>query len=478
MDGARDAYIDLLLERFPSGLDAIYGCTVGYSACGTADSKRQFLLTHVVSPQLFHVGTPAQTARQIRGDRDLRDALDASLDRLTPPSIAHPAPSSLWNELRQAVSTPPSRTAAWETERWEGGPRLLRWIATSAEGRLSRVRPKLTALAIVVAILAALILAMKYAQPFGPYSVAAGVAALSMAAAGWMAVLSGWPAPGGRLSWPVVRVLLAAGLAGSLLVSLPRLPLLAAGPSGISGWAGTSPLAGPLGYAVLSLVAAGVRAAGSWGPAVVTAVLSAVAIGVALVLVEILALPPMAQPLTPISRAQLAALQDAEDRDVQNHMSALVRVPPVWYRILSLRVLLWLLNALYYRPFLTGGKLVTIPTVHFAQWVLLGSGHFLFLSNYDHSWSRYLDDFGTRITSGIVKLWAQGRGFPGVADLPAFKEYARSTMVPHAVWYSAYSGLTVRQIWTNKRLRADLFAPLGDEAAVAGLGRLSLADPL
>ena len=192
----------------------------------------------------------------------------------------------------------------------------------------------------------------------------------------------------------------------------------------------------------------------------------------------ILRVPPREGQFQRLRTQQRHALLDAEDRDVQNHMSALVRIEPVWYRLWTLRAFLWLLQRLYYRVFLTKGKLVSIPTVHFAQWVLLDRGRFLFLSNYDHSWSRYLDDFGVRIGDGIVKLWGQGIGFPGISNLTQFKEYARSTMVPHAVWYSAYPGLTVRQIWTNQKLRTDLFSDSSDEEAADRLGRLAAADSL
>ena len=56
---------------------------------------------------------------------------------------------------------------------------------------------------------------------------------------------------------------------------------------------------------------------------------------------------------------------------------------------------------------------------------------------------------------------------------------------PHASSWAAtyydpdrYPGLTVRQIWTNQKLRTDLFSDSSDEEAADRLGRLAAADSL
>jgi hypothetical protein len=167
-------------------------------------------------------------------------------------------------------------------------------------------------------------------------------------------------------------------------------------------------------------------------------------------------LPSPDVPGATLDHASLLTLLDLEDRQVQNHMSAIVRVKKGWFRAPVLISFLWTLNRAFFRswlPDMERGKLFGVPTVHFAQWVLLDKTRYLFLSNYDHNWSLYLDDFGTHIATGIQKIWGQGDGNPGVTDLGRFKDYARSVMVPHAVWYSAYENLTVRQIWNNQQIR-------------------------
>ena len=156
-------------------------------------------------------------------------------------------------------------------------------------------------------------------------------------------------------------------------------------------------------------------------------------------------------------------------------MAAIVPLSGTWYGNWSLRLLLWVLDRLVYRTIfrdLNKGRLVDIPTVHFAQWVLLDEKRFMFLSNYDHSWERYLDDFGA-VAAGLAKIWGQGLGSPGLNDVARFKQYVRTVMVPFSVWYSAYSDLTVTQIWNNEAIRRGLIADADDSAAQALLRRLA-----
>jgi hypothetical protein len=117
-----------------------------------------------------------------------------------------------------------------------------------------------------------------------------------------------------------------------------------------------------------------------------------------------------------------------------------------------------------------------VSTVHFAQWVLIDANRYLFLSNYDLTWTTYLDDFGAQIGTGIQKIWGQGAGNPSVTNLTTFKEYARSAMVPHQVWYSAYPGLTSVQIHNNEAMRIGLQSDADEARSLALLRRLAGAE--
>jgi len=459
VDGKAQPYFECLLKTARPGLDAIYRNVEGYRIDADAGARLRFFIEHLVTPNLFHVGTPSVTARNVAADRDLRAALETNLDLLTGNALDRPPAEWLWRRLADRVNVPPSLSTAWMSDVVKGEQQPnVRWIPSRPSGRGEVLRARGLAAAIVVALLGSLALVFGALLYWGVAALIGGYVVLSVLLAAANTILSGWPAGGFRFSWPAVRLMLAAAAVALAAGALLKLPVVA---GWISGWPAAALSIETVGVLVLLL------GVGLIGPGLMVWLST-----------TILRVPPREGQFQRLRTQQRHALLDAEDRDVQNHMSALVRIEPVWYRLWTLRALLWLLQRLYYRVFLTKGKLVSIPTVHFAQWVLLDRGRFLFLSNYDHSWSRYLDDFGVRIGDGIVKLWGQGIGFPGISNLTQFKEYARSTMVPHAVWYSAYPGLTVRQIWTNQKLRTDLFSDSSDEEAADRLGRLAAADSL
>jgi hypothetical protein len=190
-----------------------------------------------------------------------------------------------------------------------------------------------------------------------------------------------------------------------------------------------------------------------------------------------LPLPTPSLTFKPLSSDQLRFLKEPEDEDVQNHMAALIRIRDDWSaRAPLLRFFLFTLNRVFYRTVLPdawNSTLFGIPTVHFAQWVLLDDRRYIFLSNYDFSWTAYLDDFGARLTTGVQKLWGQGEDNPGITDVGRFKDFARAQMVRHAVWYRAYPGLTAQQIRNNEKIRLGLLGDADEETSLDLLRRLA-----
>lgn len=272
-----------------------------------------------------------------------------------------------------------------------------------------------------------------------PWVVALLVTVLFLLKAVWLNVLVGWPAKGRWWGWSDQAVAFIAGatLAGFTLV---RALQWVQAPAGL--------------LALLVLLA--------------------------LFVLWALPLPSPDISLNPLEREKLVAVVNQEDNDVQNHMAALVllKTGRFRYRAIFLKIFLSILNHVFYRAWLPDGekgKLFAIPTVHFAQWVMLDDRRFLFLSNYDHSWTAYLDDFGEKLYTGLQKIWGQGATNPGTSDLGKFKDYVRTTMVPYSVWYSAYPGLTVRQIWNNENIRAGIVRDAGEEEMIKTLRRLGAA---
>jgi hypothetical protein len=282
-----------------------------------------------------------------------------------------------------------------------------------------------------------------------------------------MKLFDGTSTPGGhhrRLVAFVVSLFFLKALWLSTLAGwMPLKPLMPRWPPKIIGFVILAPLAGFLLVLLLLIL--------EWSlPWIALAVFGS------LLLLWSVPLPSPPVPRPP-RNPLLSELRDLEDRDVQNHMAAMVVLQEGVLRKPLLKLFLWTLNGLFFRALLPDvyrGKLFGLPTVHFAQWSVLDSRRYLFLSNYDHSWTRYLDDFGIELTTGIQKIWGQGEDNPGTSNLDLFKDFARSTMVPHQVWYSAYQGLTLDQIWNNQMIRRGLGRTDGnDESAIALLRRFA-----
>jgi len=151
---------------------------------------------------------------------------------------------------------------------------------------------------------------------------------------------------------------------------------------------------------------------------------------------------------------------------VQNHMVSVQRLLPEWFRI---RVLLPLSFHVIRRMLTTGiirpGFLGNVGTVHFARWIHLPrTRNYAFLSNYDGSFESYLEDFVTKVNSGLNAAWSHCIGFPkvknifvdGTKDGDRFKRWARGSTRPTPFWYSAYPELTVEVIRRNALIRDGL----------------------
>lgn len=156
-----------------------------------------------------------------------------------------------------------------------------------------------------------------------------------------------------------------------------------------------------------------------------------------------------------------------EDQIVQNQFTSVVEVKPGFLRLYLLKAVLSIVgfagDYLFYK-----GKLGSIPTIHFARWVLIDNGRrLMFLSNFDGSWESYLGDFVDKAARGLTAIWSNTKDFPrsfllvgkGARDERRFKAVARLNQVYTNVWYSAYPELTVTNIILHKELQGILKEP-------------------
>ncbi|WP_460615645.1 hypothetical protein [Hymenobacter seoulensis] len=180
------------------------------------------------------------------------------------------------------------------------------------------------------------------------------------------------------------------------------------------------------------------------------------------------------QPLLPSNIQRLMA---TENIIAQSHLANFTKIKPGILRLLTLKTVLFAANLLARTS--NKGKLGGIPSIHFAHWSIINNEYLLFLSNYDGSWSSYLDDFIDKASRGLTGIWSNTVGFPktrfllfdGARDEPAFKAFARNTQVPSQVWYSAYPELTVQNIDRDSSIREDLFTDLSQTDTEKWLNR-------
>jgi hypothetical protein len=437
VDLSMDAHLEALTRQALPGLTTIYRCCADFPT-GEVDgvALKRYLKAHCRTPHLFHVGTPYRRADNIRAERELRRFLDLRADALSPPRSGQAA--EIWRALRTAASVPDGATrdhvpdVDWEkgSVSWHVRPeprwptRLVHWGIAAILG-LSAI------------VLVGWLASRAWESQTG---LTMTLVALSAGLGVWTAVLLGWPVKG-RWRDPL-NILIWFGALGWIVSLLPALTDLA----GLqSPWRWLGPLLLAIVYVLVFA-----QLVGRW------------------------ALPtPMLDRPQP-DPALLARVRAQEDRDVNNHMSAMVQLRPGLYRRLALHAVLWSLKWTWFQTVLrdiSRGRLFTFATVHFAQWVVLDDKRYLFLSNYDHSWSRYLDDFGY-ITFGLARLWGQGRRSPGLGSLEHFKDFSRSWMEPHAVWYRAYPDTSVTQIWNNEKLRLGLLEDADETRSRELLARL------
>ncbi|MBW4469890.1 MAG: hypothetical protein KME45_05740 [Stenomitos rutilans HA7619-LM2] len=177
-----------------------------------------------------------------------------------------------------------------------------------------------------------------------------------------------------------------------------------------------------------------------------------------------------------------------EDHVVQNQFSAVGLIKPGFFRITTVRVLLWLVNFTA-RHIFNHGNLAGVPllnldgvdTIHFARWIVIDEGRrVLFMSNYDGSLESYMNDFINKVAWGLNAVFSNGVGYPktrwlvldGAKDEQAFKAFLRQRQMVTQVWYTAYPQLTAVNLSNNAALRAGLSKPLNPSETDAWLRRL------
>ena len=185
--------------------------------------------------------------------------------------------------------------------------------------------------------------------------------------------------------------------------------------------------------------------------------------------------------LTPsqVDEAHIKKLEEYEDLENQNQFTQVLIMKPGKMRLITLLGLMLFAKALIKNLFVNG-KLMGIPTIHFARWVMIDNQkRMLFFSNFDGSWQQYLGDFIDKSGWGLTGIWSNTQKFPrtkflfaaGAYDEEHFLAWSRYFQIPTSVWYCAYPHLSIKNVINNSYLRNELFRELNEKQAQQFLKR-------
>lgn len=188
-----------------------------------------------------------------------------------------------------------------------------------------------------------------------------------------------------------------------------------------------------------------------------------------------LGLNPSQLPDKPIQDRELD-----EDFYFQNQFSQIINMKRGKSRSITVNGL-YLFTRVLVKVFFLKGKLMGIPTIHFARWVQLDNKkRMLFFSNFDGSWTQYLGDFIDKSGWGLTGIFSNTENFPrarflffkGAYDQRKFLAWARNTQIQTQVWYAADVNQSIKNINNNTIVRNQLNQDLSEKQAKLFLERI------
>ena len=185
--------------------------------------------------------------------------------------------------------------------------------------------------------------------------------------------------------------------------------------------------------------------------------------------------------LTPsqVNPVKTRELEEYEDLHNQNQFTQFLIMRPGFMRLKTLQGLMLFAKALIGNLFVKG-KLMGIPTIHFARWIMMDDNkHMLFFSNFDGSWQQYLGDFIDKSGWGLTGIWSNSENFPktnflftgGAYDAEHFLAWSRYYQIPTSVWYCAYPNLSIKNVMNNTYIRNELMETPSEQTSQKFLKR-------
>jgi hypothetical protein len=145
-------------------------------------------------------------------------------------------------------------------------------------------------------------------------------------------------------------------------------------------------------------------------------------------------------------------------------------------RVWKNRFIFWLARLSIFQKKAFGG-LLTLSLIHYAGWAIfrdkdipdLGQpkeefnyGYMLFLSNFNGSWTQYVDSFSMSISKGLNLLWNKNVGWPNSVPETPFNKYVISNQVWTEHYYNAYPLASSNDVKSAKRVKEQLLILMED----------------
>ncbi|HTG88786.1 MAG TPA: hypothetical protein VL914_01285 [Vicinamibacterales bacterium] len=447
IDEPLDTYVRQLVNVGRKGLDLIYRGTEGYPHEAGNPEVVRFFQKLKAGTNLYHIGHPNRTVQEIKGDVELRRSITYALEN--DPALKAMLRNESCADLVRAVRVRAKVPRLWPWERRR--PWNPAWHNQSPDPptALNQIE--------------------------------------------WARDTWSWPWWFGRaatlvmIAWLIATafiVVLNPLISPRVLIFLETLAVFVL----IRGGSGNAPIARS---GLLALFFTGVVAfpflfhgvpeliPRLWWVAVgVLVVPGLMLVTIVYMLVKLMVSDP--KPVPPEVKARIPALLEAEDLHTRhshyNHVAGLSELKPRmrWLRSLRTRLGLELLN-LFYRTEYVKGRLVNIPSIHFAQWSIVNSRYVLFLTNYDGPADSYLDDFFNNLAFGVAFIWQDTGIFPMSIDPRRLKMWVREGQTLATVRYRApvYQGLTVGAVNNNTFIRKRLLRGRTEASARRWLRRFA-----
>ena len=147
-----------------------------------------------------------------------------------------------------------------------------------------------------------------------------------------------------------------------------------------------------------------------------------------------------------------------------------VVTPLRWYTAWINRLIFWAAQ-LPFLDALTG--LTTLSLIHYARWAIVTPSQFphlassqpketikyaymFFFSNFNGSWTQYVDSFHMSISDGLNKFWKLNLKYPGSVPLQPFHAYITYNQIWTSHYYNAYPTAASNDVKAAKRIKVGL----------------------